>query len=134
MTRFTQWLIVVLCSGLVGAASFALAAEPLQPMGPVRFSFWIAAGIILVVGVLSALVLVDLKRAFSSALGASLFATIFYVLAIWSPSVSMGQYSTHLMNYALIQAIAVASVTAGLVALGVLIGTIINTSIREYDL
>lgn len=134
MSRWIEWLAVSLSGGVVSAAAFAMTAEPLAPLGLLEVSFWLTALIIVLAGVLGTLVLIDLKRAFSAAIGMAVLATLIYALAIWSPAAPLGHYSTHLLNYAMVQAVPVLIVTVVLAALGALIGTVLNTSVREYDL
>lgn len=134
MGRWSEWLLVVIAGAMISAAGFAMAAEPLAPLGIREVSFWLTAGITLLAGMLGTLVLVDLMRAFSAALAMAILAMGIYALAIWSPAVWMDQYSTHLLNYAMVQAIPVLVITVGLAAVGALIGTVINTSVRDYDL
>lgn len=134
MSRATEWLLVTVAGGIASAAAFAMTADPLQSLGPMDLSFWLVSLVIAMIGLLAALVLVDLKRVFGGAVGMSLFATLFYGLALWSPAAEMGHYATHLLNYAMVQAVPVLIITLVLATLGALIGTVINSSVREYDL
>lgn len=134
MGRWSEWLLVVIAGAMISAAGFAMAAEPLAPLGILEVSFWLTAAVSLLAGMLGTLVLIDLMRAFSAALGMAILAMGIYALAIWSPAVWMDQYSTHLLNYAMVQAIPVLIITVGLAAVGALVGTVINTSARDYDL
>ncbi|MEX2425627.1 MAG: hypothetical protein WD401_02590 [Thermomicrobiaceae bacterium] len=132
--RIGEWAIVVIAGGLVAAAVFGLSAEPLAPLGLIDLSFWLAALVILVTGVLASLILVDLRRAFLTAPGIAVLAALFYSATLISPAATLGHYLNHLRNYALIQSVPVVILTLALIALGVLIGTVINSSVREYDL
>jgi hypothetical protein len=132
--KFSEWLLVAVSGGIAAAAAFAMTAEPLQTLGPLEISFWLVTVIITLVAILAALILVDLKRVFGCALGLSFFASLFYGLALWSPAAQLGHYSTHLLNYAMVQAVPVLIITIVLATLGALVGTFINTSVREFDL
>jgi hypothetical protein len=134
VNRLLEWLLVVISCGLVAAAAFAMTADPLKPLSLLQISFWALAVVILIAAVISSLVLVDLKRAFGGALAIGMFAALFYGLALWSPAVQLGHYSTHLLNYAMIQAVPVLIITLVLATLGALIGTFVNASVREFDL
>jgi hypothetical protein len=132
--RLLEWLLVVASAGITSAAMFALIAEPLKPLGPLGTSFWIASLIILTTGVLASLVLVDLKRAFLVAPVSALLAAALYGGVLMSPAVELDPYRYHLLNYSLVQSVPVVVITLALLALGVMAGTVINTSVREYDL
>lgn len=132
--RLGEWAIVVIAGGLVSAAAFGLSAEPLAPLGVVDLSFWLAAIVILGTGLLASLILVDLRRAFLSAPGIAILAAVIYSVTLISPAATLGHLLNHLRNYALIQSVPVVVLTLALIGLGVLIGTFINTSVREYDL
>jgi hypothetical protein len=132
--RITEWVITTLAAGLTAAAAFALTAEPLAPLGVIEISFYIVALIILLCGVLIALVLIDLKRVFISALLTGIVATIVYGAALMTPAISLGHYTNHLWNYALVQSVPVVIITLVATAIGAITGTFINTSVREIDL
>ena len=134
MSRTLQWLTTVSASGVVSTAAFSMTAQPLATLSVVEISFWLAAGLILTVAILSSIVLIDLKRVFVAAPGVALVATVLYAGLLWSPAMSMPEYSSHLLNYALVQSVPVFIVTLLLSLLGSLIGTILNASFRELEL
>jgi hypothetical protein len=134
MRPFAEWLVVSAFGALVVAAAFAMSVQPLEPLGVLSISFWVLAVIVTLVGLASALVLVDLKRTFGGALSVSFLATVIYALALWSPAAFMDHYSTHLFNYALVQAVPVLLISVVCLAVGAMIGTFINNSVREFDL
>ena len=127
-------IVVVLACGLISAAVFGLAADPLSPLGLMSVSFWIAAPFILASGLLGSLVLVDLKRTFLAAPLTALLAASLYSATLMAPAATMSHYANHLWSYALVQSIPVLVITMALVAIGAMAGTIINTSVREFDL
>jgi hypothetical protein len=135
MIRSTsEWVIVVIAGSFIAAASFALTSEPLSPLGLISVSFWVSALIIFVSAVLAALVLIDLKRVFLTVPGIALLSAFIYGATLMSPAASLGHYANHLWNYTLVQSVPIIIITLVLTALGVMAGTIINTSVREYDL
>jgi hypothetical protein len=132
--RLLEWLLVVASVGITSAAMFALTAEPLKPLGFLGISFWIVSVIILTTGMLASLVLIDFKRVFLAVPSSALLAAVLYGAVLMSPAVQLDPYRYHLLNYALVQSVPVMVITLALLALGVMAGTVINTSVREYDL
>jgi hypothetical protein len=134
MRSTSEWAVVVIAGGFIAAAAFALTSEPLSPLGLVSVSFWVTALIIFVSAVLASLVLIDLKRAFLTVPGIALLSAVIYGATLMSPVASLGHYTNHLWNYTLVQSVPIIIITLVITALGVMAGTIINTSVREYDL
>jgi hypothetical protein len=132
--RLSEWILTTLFAGLVAAAAFGMTAEPLAPLGPLSISFYLSALVMFLGGALIALALVDLKRAFTSVLVSTFVATIIYGAALMTPAISLGHYTNHLWNYALVQSVPVVIITLVATATGAIAGTFINTSIREIDL
>jgi hypothetical protein len=132
--RNVEWLLSVGSAALIAAGAFSVTAEPLAPMGMLTISFWVTAIILISSGVLLALVLIDLKRVFLGVPAIALLATLFYGAALMTPAVQMNHYANHLWNYALVQSVPVVIITLVTIAMGALAGTIINTSVREFDL
>lgn len=134
MTRWGEWVAVIVASAFCAASTFAMSAQPLERLGFISFPFWLSAGVIFATGVLIALVLIDLKRVFISVPAVAVLATILYAATLMAPSVTMSYYTVRLGNYALVQSVPVVIITLVATAIGALAGTIVNTSIREYDL
>lgn len=134
MSRGFEWLLVVIAAGLISTAALSMAADPLSELGPVGLPFWAVALIILMAGLLASLVLIDLRRAFLTAPAVAVLAAVLFIAVLIVPSLSMGHYAAHLGNFALIRSIPVFIITAVLMAIGAMAGTILNTSVREYDL
>jgi hypothetical protein len=134
MRVFAELVLVCTLAGLIVAALFVMTIQPLAPMSIWEMAFWLLAALIFFVSLTATLILVDLKRAFGAVPGVSLVATLFYVLVLWSPALTMSHYSTHLLNYALVQSVPVFLITVVLAAVGAMAGTFINNSIREFDL
>jgi hypothetical protein len=132
--RIGEGVATTVAAGVIAATTFAMTAEPLAPLGFLEISFYITALIILLCGVLIALVLIDLKRVFIAAMLTGLVAAIIYTAALMTPAISLGHYTNHLWNYALVQSVPVIIITLVATAIGAMAGTFINTSVREIDL
>jgi hypothetical protein len=134
MNRILEWTIVAVSGGFIAASMFAMTARPLSSLSPISLNFWVLSVAIFACGLLSSLVLVDLKRAFLAAPGIAVFGSLIYVAAVWAPAIAQPEFAAHLFNYALVQSVPVFVVTIVLATLGAVAGTFLNTSIREIDL
>lgn len=126
--------VEVLLAGWVHCGLFASAASSLGPMALVQPSYWIAALGSIGVGVLLALLVIELRLLVVEVVLAAIAATAFYGLLLVSAIPGAPSFAVRLTNFALVQMVPVFFLSLFLGLIGALVGTMINSSARGYEL
>lgn len=135
MTRtWPRAVIEALLAGWVLTGLFAAATTTFGPYSVVRLPYGLTALGDVVVGIVLALLAVDLRRMVIEVAVAAVVSAVFYGLLAVSPAIVAPDYAVTLANFALTQVVAVLFLSFFLGLIGALIGTVINSTVRGYEL
>lgn len=132
-----EWLwraLEVLLAGWVFAGLYAAATASLGALALVRLPYWATALGDIGVGILLALMVVQLRLLVIEIAAAAVVATAIYGLIMVSPALEAVSYTVRLANIALVQMVPVFFLSLFLGLIGALFGTVINSSVRGVEL
>ena len=126
--------VEVSLAGWVLCALYASAASSIGPGALLRLPYWLTALGDVGVGVILALLVVELRRALIAAALAAGAAAVFYWLLLAAPALVAPDFAARLTNHASIQMVPVFFLSLFLALIGALVGTLVNTAARGYEL
>lgn len=127
-------ILETLVFGWLYASIFAATSRDLAGLAVVSLPRW---GLVLgfaAVGLLIALVVVDLRRMVLQTLAAAVVGAVIYAGFLAAPALVASGYWVRLVNHALIQASFVLLLAALLGLAGAMVGAVINSVVREIEL
>lgn len=111
-----------------------VATSSLSDFGLVSIPLWAVVIGDLAAGMVLALLAVDLRRLMIEVPVASLLASVFYGLIVVTPAAAVRSIFDYLSGYGATQMVAVFFLSLFPGFIGAMIGTVINSSVRDYEL
>lgn len=132
--RYVVIAIGVVLAAWIMAGLFGSAETSLGPLALLHLPLWAVIIGDIGVGAVLAMLVVELKPLLIAVLVAAILAAIFYPLLLLLPAAGARIYFSTLQNQALTQAVPTFFLSLFLGFVGALAGTILNASVRGYEL
>lgn len=127
-------VIGVILAGWIMGCLFGCAETSLGPLALVHLPLWVVVLGDIAAGIILALICVELKSVLIAVVVTAILAAIIYPVFLVLPAGGTRIYFSTLENQALTQAVPTFFLSLFLGFIGALIGTILNASVRGYEL
>jgi|SRR5579875_254214 len=127
-------VVAAILAGWIMGGLLGCAETSLGPVALLHLPLWVVIAGDIATGAVLALLVVDLKPLLIVVGASAILSAIFYPLLLLLPAAGARIYFSTLSNQALVQAVPTFFLSLFLGFVGALIGTILNASVRGYEL